>query len=478
MTRAYRAIVGFIRLLTWIFFRRVEVTGLEHVPRTGGGILIAWHPNGLIDPCLILATFPRAVTFGARHGLFGWPLLGWLMRALGTVPIYRAVDAARLSDDQRRSGNRQSIDALAGAVAAGSFSALFPEGVSHDEPHPLELRTGAARLYYRARLLAGTSAPPPAIVPVALHYDDKSVFGSNVLVVFHRPLELPPELDVTPPEDEPDEVGRARSRRLTAEFDRVLSEVVHATDDWELHRLFMRVRSLVRAERVSRSQRPAGAPNLEEITHEFARVRAGYNALVRADPAAAARLRRRVSAYDADLRALGIEDQELDAGPRLASPLLPLLLAVQLLVSYLLLPPILLFGALVNAPATALLVLITLAASRAVKDKATLKILVGAVLYPLTWIVAGLLAARGQLSLLEAYPAIPDVPVLAGITVATLSAAGGALFLKLRGLVLQSWRAARVRLTRRRRRNAVQRLRRERAELHDRIAEVAVGHGV
>ena len=39
-------------------------------------------------------------------------------------------------------------------MAAGSLSALFPEGVSHDEPGLQALRSGAARMYYRARQLA------------------------------------------------------------------------------------------------------------------------------------------------------------------------------------------------------------------------------------------------------------------------------------------------------------------------------------
>lgn len=478
MTRAYRVIIGFLRVLTWVFFRRVEVTGLEHLPQTGGGILIAWHPNGLIDPGLILTAFPRAVAFGARHGLFKWPLLGWLMRAIGTVPVFRAADARKVGDDRRRSANRQSIDALARAVAAGSFAALFPEGISHDEPHPVELKTGAARLYYRARQLTAVAERPPSIVPVGLHYDDKSVFGSNVLVAFHPPLELVEDLDVTPADDELDPIGRERCSKLTDEFERALRDVAHATDNWELHRLFMRARSLVRAEQAKRAERPAEEPGMEERTLEFARIRSGYNALLAADPQAVERLRRRVGEYDADLRALSIEDHELDAGPRLASPWLPVLLAAQLMVSYLLLPPILIFGALVNLPATVVLMLITFAASKAIKDQASLKILIGAVLYPLSWTAVGLLTAWGQINLHESYPAIPDTPVLAGATVALLGAAGGALLLKFRKLVLESWRAARVRLTRRRRWYTVKRLLMERSDLYDLLATVAEGHGV
>ena len=45
----------------------------------GGGILVSWHPNGMIDPALIFETFPRAVVFGARHGLFKVPVLGAMM---------------------------------------------------------------------------------------------------------------------------------------------------------------------------------------------------------------------------------------------------------------------------------------------------------------------------------------------------------------------------------------------------------------
>ena len=56
-----------------------------------------------------------------------------------------------------------------------------------------------------------------------------------------------------------------------------------------------------------------------------------------------------------------------------------------------------------------------------------------------------MLVAWGQISLLESYPTLPNTPVLAGIMVAVLAAVGGALFLKLRKLVLESWRAARVR---------------------------------
>src|SRR5262245_47265650 len=78
-SRAYGAILAFFRTLVRLFFREIEVTGLENVPLDRGGVIVSWHPNGLIDPGLILTQFPRKVVFGARHGLFKWPLLGMLL---------------------------------------------------------------------------------------------------------------------------------------------------------------------------------------------------------------------------------------------------------------------------------------------------------------------------------------------------------------------------------------------------------------
>ena len=88
------------------------------------------------------------------------------------MPIYRASDV-KGDAEARRAANRKSLDVLAHKIANGSFSALFPEGVSHDAPHLMKLKSGAARLYYRARQLQEPQDKPPVIIPVGLHYDHK-----------------------------------------------------------------------------------------------------------------------------------------------------------------------------------------------------------------------------------------------------------------------------------------------------------------
>lgn len=469
---SYRLVVGLLRWVVRVYFRRVEVSGAELVPTRGGGLVISWHPNGLVDPGLILTHLPRRVAFGARHGLFRVPLLGALMRSVGAVPIFRASDA-RGSAETRRAANQRSLAALAASIGAGSFAALFPEGVSHDEPHLRELKTGAARLYYQARQQEPDT--PPAIVPVGLHYDDKHLFRSNALVAFHAPLELPPELDVTPPADEPEEVLRERCRKLTALFETTLTEVVHATEDWRLHQLMHRARKLIRAERAEQAGAEPGKPMMLEKTLGFARVWAGYYERLATHPEEVSGLRARLERYDADLGALALEDHELDSDPRLVSPWLFALLALQVLTVYLLLPPVLVLGWVVNAPVALALIGLSRVVSKEKKDEATIKVLVGAIVFPLAWIAVGVLAALGQMELALMSPSIPDTPILAGLAATLLSALGGATALRYLRVARETARAVRVRISRRRRAACIERLRVERRELARGMLALAEG---
>jgi glycerol-3-phosphate O-acyltransferase/dihydroxyacetone phosphate acyltransferase len=476
--RAYPAIQLLLRTAVGLFFRRVEVAGLRHVPEEGGGLVISWHPNGLVDPGLILTQCPRPVVFGARHGLFRYPLLGALLREIGTVPIYRAIDVGGdASEGSRRAANRKSLEALAERVAGGSLSALFPEGVSHDEPGLQALRSGAARLYYRARQLE-PSRPPPAILPVGLHYDDKQMFRSSALVTFHPPLSLPPELDVTPTADVDSPEVHALSHRLTAHIEATLREVVYATESWSLHDLMHRTRRLVRAEQAHREGTDPGRTTIGERMLGFARVRAGYYALRQRDPERVEALRERVAKYDADLRALRLEDYDLDRPPSLRSRWIAAALALQILGVFLLLPPLVVLGYLVNLPTALVLAAVAKLAARKLKDEATVKLLLGMIAFPLTWAGAGVLAALGHEQLVLGAPSIPDTPWLAGITVGVLGAVGGAAALRYLGVARETARAVRVRLTRTHATRAVARLRRERHKLYDELVLLVEGAAV
>lgn len=474
-TRAFRWVSRLVRMLLGAFFRRVEIVGLEHVPREGGVILVSWHPNGIVDPALIFHASPRPVVFGARDGLFRVPIFGRILRSVGAVPIFRASDDTSGDPEKRRAANARSLDALAAVIVSGGVTCLFPEGDSHDGPDVLRLKTGLARFYYRARevgLTEGTPNVAPQLVPVGLHYDEKHAFRSSALVTFHPPLVLPTELDVMPKDTLDPDTREALARALTDTIEVALRDVVHATESWEVHHLVHRARTLTRAERARRDGETTSAPSMRERTEAFARVWRGYELRRRTHPEETAQLVQRLREYDADLRALGMADHELDRGPALFDVWLGLLLLVQAFFVYLLLPPLILFGAFVNGPPALLLWLAARLAAKRKKDQASIKLLVGGLVFPLTWIGVGVATAFGHLSLVERYPGIPHAPVLAGVTVALFAFVGGAIALRYLRLVRETARALRVRLTRHRRKLSVAHLLYERDALHDALVRM------
>lgn len=111
----------------WVLFRalfasyfRWRVWQPENVPATGGVILAANHASYL-DPPLVAAGLRRPVNFLARKSLFRFPLLGWVLRRVGAVPL------------DRDGGSAAGLRTVLEQVKAGRAVILFPEGTrTHD----------------------------------------------------------------------------------------------------------------------------------------------------------------------------------------------------------------------------------------------------------------------------------------------------------------------------------------------------------
>jgi hypothetical protein len=258
-------------------------------------------------------------------------------------------------------------------------------------------------------------------------------------------------------------------------MERVLEEVVYATESWQLNRLMHRARRLIRAERAHRAGAVLGRSDMAERLLGFARLWRGYRERVESHPAETRELMERVRTYDEELRALGLSDGDLDRAPPLRLFGSVLHLAGQLLLVYLLLPPILLVGYAVNLPTALGLRALARRASKRYKDEATLKLLVGAVVFPVTWLVVALLVAWGERHLAALFPTAREAPLRTGALAFALSALGGLVALHYSRLLAVTRRAVRVRRTRARRREALARLQAERSRLHDAILGLAEG---
>src|SRR5690606_36434651 len=159
-----------------VFYRTVEVTGREHLPRGRPTILASNHPNSIIDPLLVGLFEERQVTFCARDGLFKVPGFGRLLRAVGAVPI--------------RPANDHAVDAFAACrevLRSGGVLSIFPEGKTHANLKVHDIKTGTARIALDAEL-AELEGLGVHIVPVGLNYLVRQAFRSDVHVAFGRAI--------------------------------------------------------------------------------------------------------------------------------------------------------------------------------------------------------------------------------------------------------------------------------------------------
>jgi glycerol-3-phosphate O-acyltransferase / dihydroxyacetone phosphate acyltransferase len=169
-----------VALLSTRIFYRLQVSG-SPAPRRGPVLLVANHPNALLDPLLVMVAARRPVRFLAKSPLFSDPLIGWAVRAVGALPVYRQ------SDDASRVGlNQETFRAVHGALEGGAAIGIFPEGISHHEPALVALKTGAARIALGAVPALDDGFP---IVPIGLVFESKGEFRSMAFVVVGPPVE-------------------------------------------------------------------------------------------------------------------------------------------------------------------------------------------------------------------------------------------------------------------------------------------------
>jgi 1-acyl-sn-glycerol-3-phosphate acyltransferase len=145
-------------------------------PIPGGPVLVvANHPNALLDPLIIFRVAGRPVRPLAKAPLFEHPLIGPPLRGLGGLPVYRRQDDPTLTHL-----NDRTFDAAIAALHEGDAVQVFPEGRSHSEPSLAPMRTGAARIALDAEARAGW-ALGLLVVPVGLTYARKKFFRSRAV---------------------------------------------------------------------------------------------------------------------------------------------------------------------------------------------------------------------------------------------------------------------------------------------------------
>jgi 1-acyl-sn-glycerol-3-phosphate acyltransferase len=146
---------------------RVRLVGLEHIPASGGCILVASHES-LIDPWILCLATPRRVRFMAKAELWNYRLGRWMMNAYGTFPV------------ERGSGDTGAMTRAGELLDQGELLGMFPRGTS---------KPGGNRVWHRgaARLALAHGVP---IIPVRLINTRQVLPRKRMAVLVGEPIEV------------------------------------------------------------------------------------------------------------------------------------------------------------------------------------------------------------------------------------------------------------------------------------------------
>ena len=368
------------RLVLAIFFRRIEVVGRERVPHGDSDgcrvplVVVANHVNGLIDPLFVLGPLGLPARLLGKSTLWKIPVLAQILDLAGVVPVHRRQDAG--ADTAR---NLESFSRCHEELAGGGIVAIFPEGVSHDEPQLQPLKTGAARILLEAETRFGPLGC--RVLPVGLLFEERGRFRSRALVVVGVPIDPAEEVELAR-RDESTAV-RLLTERITEGLERVTLNY----RSWEESRLVERGARILEVDALE-------LPRERRLAAEFDARRSlldGLDELRRSHPREVVAAVEAARAYDHLLLLAGLRDEQVIA----SYPLHRLLGSLaRMAVSSALTLPVAILGALLNLLPFSVVELISRRFDDEPNQVATYKVFPGIIAYPAVWLVEGLITWR------------------------------------------------------------------------------------
>ena len=142
-----------MRFLIWLLghsMYRVQHKHLELIPDEGAALLVCNHVS-YVDALLIGGAVRRPVRFVMYYKIYNLPVLNFIFRTAGTIPI-----AGRGEDEAIHD---QAFDRIARYLADGELVCIFPEGKLTTDGQIDEFKAGVMRILERT---------PVPVIPMAL----------------------------------------------------------------------------------------------------------------------------------------------------------------------------------------------------------------------------------------------------------------------------------------------------------------------
>ena len=142
-----------MRFLVWLLghsMYRVEHKGLEVIPEEGPAVLVCNHVS-FVDALLIGGAIRRPVRFVMYYKIYNLPVLNFIFRTAGTVPIAGRSEDLLIYD--------AAFKKIAEYLRNGEVVCIFPEGKLTSDGELNEFKAGVERI---------VEENPVPVIPMAL----------------------------------------------------------------------------------------------------------------------------------------------------------------------------------------------------------------------------------------------------------------------------------------------------------------------
>ncbi len=150
------------RFIVWILVHtiyRIHKTGLEQIPARGPAVLVCNHVS-FVDALVIAGCVRRPIRFVMYYKIFQIPLLSFVFRTAGAIPIASKKEDPELLE--------RAFDRIADSLEKGHLLCVFPEGRITSDGAMSVFRPGIERIVRRN---------PVPVIPIALRGLADSLFA-------------------------------------------------------------------------------------------------------------------------------------------------------------------------------------------------------------------------------------------------------------------------------------------------------------
>lgn len=183
MAILYSLLRPFVYISLNVYYR-IDIKGLDKIPKNKPFILAPNHSNGFVDPVILPVYLSQKVRFFARGDVFKGKVAKWILNQMNASPMYRMQEG--FAEIKK---NDKSFEECRTLLSANKAILIFPEGLCVQQRRIQPLKKGLSRIAFQT-LESIDYSKDILVIPAGLNYQSAPRFRSKVFLDVGEPISI------------------------------------------------------------------------------------------------------------------------------------------------------------------------------------------------------------------------------------------------------------------------------------------------